>query len=117
MNEYIIAVKLSATLAVLAFIVAISTRLLLAKYRRPAFPTISSKVTNSTPREIVLEGQIANRTASQFMGYTKPTFKKNNLEEDMISRSFRINGKGLFEDDSIEYALHASGLTNNVFVD
>jgi hypothetical protein len=114
MNEYIIAAKLSAALAVLAFIFAISTRLLLAKYRRPAFLTNDSKVGKSVPQKMVLEGQTANQAAPQFVQYTRPTFKKNNLEEEMISRSFRINGKDPFENDSSTYGLDESGITLSI---
>ena len=117
MNEYIMAAKFSVGLAVLGAIFAILIRLLLAKYRPLAYPMVDSKICATEQPQIGMCAHTAKPAAVQSMQYIIPTFKKNNLDEDMISRSFKINTSAPFDDDSVDHALHAAGLANGIYIE
>lgn len=117
MNEYFIAASFAAALAILASLFAIFVRLILAKRRPSAYQSKDSEIIANVQHKILTEIQIPKQELGQSVQYKRPDFKKNNLEEDMISRSFRIKTEANSDDEAIEHGLHLAGFTNSLHVD
>ncbi|WP_296002246.1 hypothetical protein [Rugamonas sp.] len=116
MNEYAIATQLAITLAALTSILAVSIRLVLSKYRPSSYSTDFSIEIYEHQRIDVKNYEIS-RATGHIAQYTKPNFKKNNLEEDQISRSFKIDTMVPLDDLATEMGLHAAGLANSYFIE
>lgn len=117
MNEYFIAGSFAAALAILTSLFAIFVRLILAKHRPSAYQPMDSELIVNEQHKILTEIQIPKQELGQSVQYKRPDFKKNNLEEDMVSRSFRIKTEANSDGEEIEHGLHLAGLTNSLHVD
>ena len=115
MNEIFVAAKYAACLIIPATLLVAVVRPILGKFRAPPYPPID------LPNEIgtQLPLSVHDFPHTQAAHYVKPTFKRNNLEDEMIARSFVLNKRDNFmeTDENTEMGLHLAGLCNALFVE
>lgn len=117
MNTLLIVANHALVLALLGLIFAVCYRHVLQKYWSSNKSSENVEEMSLVPMQASFDNVIDYPAADQTSWYTKPTFKNNNLEDDIISRSFRIENTTIFDDDGMDMILHAAGLSNNLFIE